>query len=65
MNNIVLGSGGGGRWLGINNDGDCGSGVVLVMVVVVAWPDKMVLDKMVRTKWYGQNGTDKMVAISI
>jgi len=20
------------------------------------WPDKMVLDKMVRTKWYGQNG---------
>ena len=27
--------------------------------------DKMVLDKMARTKWYGQNGTDKMVAISI
>jgi len=24
---------------------------------------KMVLNKMVRTKWYGQTGTDKMVAI--
>jgi len=22
------------------------------------WPDKMVLDKMVRTKWYGQNGSN-------
>ena len=28
-------------------------------------PDKMVLDKMARTKWYGQNGTDKMVATFI
>jgi len=26
---------------------------------------KIVLDKMVRTKWYGQNVTDKMLAISI
>jgi len=25
----------------------------------------MVLDKMARTKWYGQNGTDKMVATFI
>ena len=25
--------------------------------------DKMIMDKMVWTKWYGQNGTDKMVAI--
>jgi len=24
--------------------------------------DKMSLDKMVWTKWYGQNGTDKMAA---
>ena len=29
------------------------------------WPEKMVLDKMARTKWYGQNGTDKMVATFI
>jgi len=28
---------------------------------LTGWPNKMVLDKMVRTKWYGQNGTDKMV----
>jgi len=25
----------------------------------------MVLDKVARTKWYGQNGTDKMVATVI
>ena len=25
------------------------------------WRDKMVADKMVRTKWHGQNGTDKML----
>ena len=25
--------------------------------------DKLVLDKMVWTKWYGHNGTDKVVAI--
>jgi len=25
----------------------------------------MVLDKMARTNWYGQNGTDKMVATFI
>ena len=33
----------------------------------IVCPNKMVFDKMVglRTKWYGQNGTDKMVAIFI
>ena len=31
--------------------------------VHTGWPDKMVPDKMVWTKWYGQNGMDKMVAI--
>ena len=29
------------------------------------WPDKMVLDKMARTKWDGQNGMDKMLATFI
>ena len=29
------------------------------------WSDKMVLDKMARTKWHGQNGTDKMVTTFI
>ena len=32
------------------------------MVWTKWYTDKMSLDKMVRTKWYGQNGTDKMVA---
>jgi len=31
------------------------------MVRTKWYMDKMVLDKMVWTKWYGQYGTDKMV----
>src|SRR6218665_3409110 len=46
-------------------------GQVLVLVLVLEGQvlvnipdmDKMVLDKMVRTKWYGQNGTDKILQI--
>ena len=33
------------------------------MVRAKWYTDKMVWDKMVWTKWYGQNGTDKMVVI--
>src|SRR6218665_877839 len=46
-------------------------GQVLVLVLVLGGQvlvnipdmDKMVLDKMERTKWYGQNGTDKILQI--
>src|SRR6218665_1362395 len=31
------------------------------IIMHIGCPDKMVPDKMARTKWYGQNGTDKMV----
>jgi len=33
------------------------------MVWTKWYTDKMVLNKMARTKWYGQNGTDKTLSI--
>src|SRR6218665_2061228 len=46
--------------LGQNGSGQNGTDK---MVWTKWYTDKMVLDKTVRTKWYGQNGTDKTLAI--
>src|SRR6218665_3535045 len=46
--------------LGQNGSGQNGSDK---MVWTKWYTDKMVLDTMVRTKWYGQNGTDKTLPI--
>src|SRR6218665_1148314 len=46
------------RVLGQNGSGQNGTDK---MVWTKWYTDKMSLDKMARTKWYGQNGMDKMV----
>jgi len=49
-------------WLGQNVSGQNGTGK---MVWTKWYTDKMLLDKMVRTIWYGLNGTEKIINLSI